>query len=165
MLGNLSYLTQKNIVYFFCVFQLRVSEIMTNAPIILTVDCDMYSNDPKTPLEAICYFLDSSIEPNIAYLQYPQSFHGINQDDIYGVVFRFIFKFNMIGFDGLARPFHASAGFFLRRQTFYSCPSSHTSEQSRSQLILSTEVLAQAHEVARCNFEVGTKWGIEVSTM
>ncbi|PWA52521.1 hypothetical protein CTI12_AA441730 [Artemisia annua] len=141
---------------------LRVSEIMTSAPIILTVDCDMYSNDPQTPLEAICYFLDSSIDPNIAYLQYPQSFHGINQDDIYGAAFKFIFEFNMTGFDGLAGPSHAGTGCFFRRQAFYGCPSSHTSEQSRSQLIMSTEVLPQAYEVARCNFEAGTKWGIEL---
>ncbi|GJT82921.1 cellulose synthase-like protein G3 [Tanacetum coccineum] len=141
---------------------LRVSEIMTNAPIILTVDCDMYSNDPRTPLEAICYFLDSSTDHNIAYLQYPQSFHGINQDDIYGAAFKFIFEFNMTGFDGLAGPSHAGTGCFFRRRAFYGCPSSHTSEQRRSQSFLSTEVLAQAHEVARCNFEAGTKWGIEL---
>ncbi|PWA91287.1 cellulose synthase-like protein G3 [Artemisia annua] len=144
---------------------LRVSEIMTNAPIILTVDCDMYSNDPRTPLEAICYFLDSSIDQNIAYLQYPQSFHGINQDDIYSAAFKFIFEFNMTGFDGLAGPSHAGTGCFFRRRAFYGCPSSHTTEQSRSQSILSTEVLAQAHEVARCNFEAGTKWGIEICVL
>lgn len=58
---------------------------MTNAPIILAVDCDMYSNDPKTPVEALCYLLDPSRDSNnIAYIQYPQLFHGISQDDLYG---------------------------------------------------------------------------------
>ncbi|KAK1403961.1 hypothetical protein POM88_003566 [Heracleum sosnowskyi] len=33
----------------------RVSAAMTNAPIVLTQDCDMFSNDPKTPLRALCY--------------------------------------------------------------------------------------------------------------
>ncbi|RZC81948.1 hypothetical protein C5167_044535 [Papaver somniferum] len=30
---------------------LRVSAAMTNAPLILTLDCDMYSNDPNTPVQ------------------------------------------------------------------------------------------------------------------
>ncbi|KFK43508.1 hypothetical protein AALP_AA1G134400 [Arabis alpina] len=32
---------------------LRVSAVMTNSPVILTLDCDMYSNDPTTPLRAL----------------------------------------------------------------------------------------------------------------
>ncbi|XVF12934.1 hypothetical protein REPUB_Repub08aG0162700 [Reevesia pubescens] len=38
---------------------------MTNAPIILTQDCDMYSNDPQTPLRVLCYVCDPAIEPNL----------------------------------------------------------------------------------------------------
>ncbi|XP_023745621.1 cellulose synthase-like protein G2 isoform X1 [Lactuca sativa] len=143
---------------------LRVSHTMTNAPIVLTMDCDMYSNDPKTPLEALCYFLDPSKDSqNIAYIQYPQLFHGINKEDLYGAEFKFIFQINMTGLDGLIGPSHAGTGCFFRRGAFYGKPSSCTFEQSQSQnqrqAIQSNEVLARAHEVARCDFEAQTEWG------
>lgn len=138
---------------------------MTNAPIILVVDCDMYSNDPKTPVEALCYFLDPSRDSNnIAYVQYPQIFHGISQDDLYGAEFKFVFQINMAGFDGLAGPSHVGTGCFFKRWAFYGSPSSHTFEESQSQSIQSNEVLTQAHEVASSNFETGTKWGSEVNS-
>lgn len=148
-------------------FQLRVSHTMTNAPIVLTMDCDMYSNDPKTPLEALCYFLDPSKDSqNIAYIQYPQLFHGINKEDLYGAEFKFIFQINMTGLDGLIGPSHAGTGCFFRRGAFYGKPSSCTFEQSQSQnqrqAIQSNEVLARAHEVARCDFEAQTEWGSKV---
>ncbi|CAN7071503.1 unnamed protein product [Brassica oleracea var. botrytis] len=41
---------------------LRVSSVMTNSPIILTLDCDMYSNNPTTPLHALCYLSDPKIK-------------------------------------------------------------------------------------------------------
>ncbi|KAI3727759.1 hypothetical protein L6452_16379 [Arctium lappa] len=142
---------------------LRVSETMTNAPIILTVDCDMYSNHPKTPLKALCYFLDPSTDSdNIAYVQFPQIFHGINQDDIYGAEFKFIFQINMTGFDGLLGPSHVGTGCFFRRRVFYGDLSSPTLEQTRTQSIQSNEVLARCHEVANINFEAQTKWGSEL---
>nr|GFA35062.1 cellulose synthase-like protein G3 [Tanacetum cinerariifolium] len=141
---------------------LRVSRVMTNAPIILVVDCDMYSNDPKTPVEALCYFLDPLRDSNsLGYVQYPQIFHGISQDDLYGAEFKFVFQINMAGYDGLAGPSHVGTGCFFKRQAFYGSSSSHTFEQNQRQSIQSNEVLAQAHEVASSNFETGTKWGSE----
>nr|XP_043606225.1 cellulose synthase-like protein G3 [Erigeron canadensis] len=142
---------------------LRVSEIMTNAPIILTMDCDMYSNDPKTPLQALCYFMDPSKDSdNIAYVQYPQLFHGINQDDLYGAEFKFIFQINQTGLDGLSGPSHSGTGCFFRRRSFFGSPSSCTSKHSQCQSIQSNEVLARAHEVATSDFEVGTEWGSQL---
>ncbi|XP_024993915.1 cellulose synthase-like protein G2 [Cynara cardunculus var. scolymus] len=141
---------------------LRVSETITNAPIVLTVDCDMYSNDPKTPLKALCYFLNPSIDSdNIAFLQFPQIFQGINQDDIYGAEFKFIFQINMTGFDGLLGPSHVGTGCFFRRRAFYGNPSSQTLEQTRIQSIRS-DMLSRCHEVAKSNFEAQTKWGYEL---
>ncbi|MQK95708.1 hypothetical protein EI021_30735, partial [Escherichia coli] len=61
---------------------IRVSGVMTNAPIILTLDCDMYSNDPSTTKRALCYFMDRSVRPNLGYIQFPQRFHGLNEADI-----------------------------------------------------------------------------------
>ncbi|CAI9772103.1 unnamed protein product [Fraxinus pennsylvanica] len=59
---------------------LRVSAVMTNAPIILTLDCDMISNDPSTPHQMLCHFLDNS--PKLGFVQYPQHFDGLNKADI-----------------------------------------------------------------------------------
>ncbi|KAL4570637.1 hypothetical protein LXL04_026296 [Taraxacum kok-saghyz] len=140
---------------------LRVSNTMTNAPIVLTMDCDMYSNDPKTPLQALCYFLDPSKDSNnIGYIQYPQLFHGVNKDDLYGAEFKFVFQINMTGYDSFAGPCHVGTGCFFRRKAFYGEPS-HTFEQNQGprQLIQSAEVLAQSREVARSDYEAHTEWG------
>ncbi|KAJ0048492.1 hypothetical protein Pint_14894 [Pistacia integerrima] len=55
---------------------LRVSAVMTNAPIVLTLDCDMYSNDPKTPLRVLCYVCDSATRSDLSYVQFPQRFRS-----------------------------------------------------------------------------------------
>ncbi|GMI76422.1 cellulose synthase like G3, ARABIDOPSIS THALIANA CELLULOSE SYNTHASE-LIKE G3 [Hibiscus trionum] len=60
---------------------LRVSTIMTNAPIILTQDRDMYSNDPGTPLRMLCYACDPAIQSTLGFVQFPQRFQGINKYD------------------------------------------------------------------------------------
>ncbi|KAL6349431.1 hypothetical protein AAG906_034088 [Vitis piasezkii] len=141
---------------------LRVSATMTNAPLILTLDSDMYSNDPQTPLRALCYLLDPSMDPKLGYIQFPQVFHGINKNDIYGGEMRHVFEVHMPGMDGLAGPIHAGSGGFFRRRVFYGCPS-ETPEMNQgrqvSHSIKSREVLAMAHHVAGCKYENQTKWG------
>nr|GEV49775.1 cellulose synthase-like protein G3 [Tanacetum cinerariifolium] len=64
---------------------------MTNAPIILTQDCDMYSNDPQTPKKALCYISDPLVRPTLGFVQFPQRYHGLNKDDIYGGEFLRLF--------------------------------------------------------------------------
>eukprot|EP00261_Vitis_vinifera_P030988 XP_019072231.1 PREDICTED: cellulose synthase-like protein G3 isoform X3 [Vitis vinifera] len=141
---------------------LRVSATMTNAPVILTLDSDMYSNDPQTPLRALCYLLDPSMDPKLGYVQFPQVFHGINKNDIYGGELSHVFEVHMPGMDGLAGPIHVGSGGFFRRRVFYGCPS-ETLEMNRdrqvSHSIKSREVLAMAHHVAGCKYENQTEWG------
>ena len=138
---------------------------MTNAPVILTLDSDMYSNDPQTPLRALCYLLDPSMDPKLGYIQFPQVFHGINKNDIYGGEMRHSFEVHMPGMDGLAGPIHAGSGGFFRRRVFYGSPS-ETLEMNRdrqvSHSIKSREVLAMAHHVAGCKYENQTEWGRKV---
>ncbi|KAL7165577.1 hypothetical protein ACSBR2_041292 [Camellia fascicularis] len=85
---------------------LRVSATMTNAPIVLTLDCDMFSNDPQTPLRALCYLLDPHMDPRLAFVQFPQYFHGLNKDDIYASELKYIFQIDSHGMDGLGGPVH-----------------------------------------------------------
>ncbi|KAJ9706247.1 hypothetical protein PVL29_001671 [Vitis rotundifolia] len=144
---------------------LRVSATMTNAPVILTLDSDMYSNDPQTPLRVLCYLLDPSMDPKLGYVQFPQIFHGINKSDIYGGELRHVYQVQLSGMDGLAGPQLIGSGGFFRRKIFFGGPS-ETPEMNQDRLtsksIRSKEVLAMAHHVAGCNFENQTKWGTKM---
>jgi Cellulose synthase len=64
--------------------QIRVSSVISNSPIILNIDCDMYSNNSECIREALCFLLDEEQGQPIAFVQYPQDFENINSYDIYG---------------------------------------------------------------------------------
>ena len=149
--------------------KLRVSGIMTSAPVILTLDTDMYSNDPQTPLRVLCYLLDPAMDPKLGYIQFPQIYHGINENDIYGGQLKLEFQIEPCGVDGLVGPNYVGTGCFFRRRVFFGGPSSETPEPNHlvNKSINSKQVLAMAHHVADCDFEKQTnsKWGIEVSLL
>ncbi|EOA12062.1 hypothetical protein CARUB_v10007966mg, partial [Capsella rubella] len=57
--------------------QLRVSGLMTNAPYMLNVDCDMYANEADVVRQAMCVFLQDSKQSNhCAFVQFPQEFYN-----------------------------------------------------------------------------------------
>lgn len=64
--------------------QTRISGLMTNAPFMLNVDCDMYVNNSKTVLHALCILLDSKGEKEVAFAQCPQRFYDAVKDDAFG---------------------------------------------------------------------------------
>lgn len=143
---------------------------MTNAPIILTLDCDMYSNDPQTPSRALCYILDPKLGNNIGYVQFPQKFRGVSKNDIYGGELKHLFIINSAGLDGLLGPDYVGTGCFFVRRIFFGGPSSFESpelsklrpNQIVERPIQSQEVLELAHLVAGCDYENNTKWGFKV---
>ncbi|CAL5442743.1 unnamed protein product [Camellia sinensis] len=92
---------------------------MTNAPIILILDCDMYSNDHQTPHRMLCFFSDPKLRPNLGYVQFPQIFHGLNKDDIYACEFKRLFQINPVGMDDLLGPNHVGTGCFLSLSLFW----------------------------------------------
>ncbi|KAG2680823.1 hypothetical protein I3843_11G116300 [Carya illinoinensis] len=159
---------------------LRVSATMTNAPIILTLDCDMYSNDPRTPLRVLCYLLNSSTtstqaqvldrSTELGYIQFPQHFHGINENDTYACEYKRLFQINSMGLDGLAGPNHVGTGCFFCRRAFFGGPSTFVPPEIPElgpfhvvdKPIRSQPILELAHEVASCNYENQTKWGFEI---
>ncbi|KAF2313475.1 hypothetical protein GH714_011166 [Hevea brasiliensis] len=150
---------------------LRVSAVMTNAPIILTLDCDMYSNDPQTLLRVLCYYSDPEIRSKYSYVQFPQHFHGINKNDIYACQFKRLFVIQPMGFDGLGGSNNVGTNLFFSRRAFFGSPSNFISpeipELSPDHLvdkpIQSPEVLALAYHVAGCNYENQTPWGYRAS--
>ncbi|KAF5938523.1 hypothetical protein HYC85_022782 [Camellia sinensis] len=146
---------------------LRVSATMTNAPIVLTLDCDMFSNDPQTPLRALCYLLDPHMDPRLAFVQFPQYFHGLNKDDTYASELKYPFQIDSHGMDGLWGPVHMGTGGFFRRRAFFGGPFSFVAPENPelspdhvpNKPIRSKEVLSLAYQVAGCNFDAQTKWG------
>ena len=153
-----------------CVLKVRVSATMTNAPIILTLDCDTYSNDPQTPLRALCYLSDPKIRSKLGYIQFPQKFHGINKNDIYACEYKRVFQINPLGLDGLLGPNYVGTGCFFNRRVFFGGPSTLISLEITEigpyhvvdKPIQSQPIMELAHKVAGCNYENNTKWGFEV---
>ncbi|XP_047337864.1 cellulose synthase-like protein G1 [Impatiens glandulifera] len=149
---------------------LRVSAMMTNAPIILTQDCDMYSNDPQTLRRALCYFSDSNLKPNLGYVQFPQSFHGLNKNDIYANEFKRLYIVNPQGMDGLSGPGYMGSGCFFSRRVFFGGPVFFVDPeipQLRPDHIVnkpigSKSILDLAHCVAGFNYEDQTSWGTKM---
>ncbi|CAI0441711.1 unnamed protein product [Linum tenue] len=147
---------------------LRVSATMTNQPIVLTLDCDMYSNDPATPRRAMCYLCDPKLGPeNSAFVQFPQKYHGINENDIYAGEFQRLFQAMPMGADGLCGPHHVGTGCFFRRRAFFGSPSSPVAPEIPEVgpdhvvggSVRSGSVLELAHRVAECGYENQTSWG------
>lgn len=59
---------------------------MTNAPFILNLDCDMYSNDADTIREILCFFLDEKKGDEVAFVQFPQHYDNMTRNDVYANV-------------------------------------------------------------------------------
>lgn len=62
--------------------------MISNSPIILTVDCDVYSNNSESVRDAMCCFMDEDKGNEIAYVQFPQSSHNLTKNDMYASCFR-----------------------------------------------------------------------------
>ncbi|EPS72160.1 hypothetical protein M569_02596, partial [Genlisea aurea] len=152
---------------------LRVSATMTNSPIILLLDCDMYSNDPSTAQRALCYFNSKPIWPNrknFGYIQFPQRYQGLTEADIYGCEYKMPFRINPRGLDGLSGSNFVGTNGFFRRRIFFGGPSSYIQPEIDNLdpfrvvegPIDEPEVLEQARFVARSDYENRTKWGSEI---
>ncbi|CAL5433444.1 unnamed protein product [Camellia sinensis] len=135
--------------------KLRVSATMTNAPIVLTLDCDIFSNDPQTPLRALCYLLDPHMDPRLAFVQFPQYFHGLNKDDIYASELKYPFQSDSHGMDGLWGPVHMGTGGFFCCRAFFGGPFSFAAPENPelspdhvpNKPIRSKEVLSLAYQM------------------
>ncbi|KAK9926345.1 hypothetical protein M0R45_023582 [Rubus argutus] len=149
---------------------IRVSATMTNAPIVLTLDCDMYSNDPQTLYRVLCYLSDPELRSKLGYVQFPQRFRRINKNDIYACELKRMFVINAEGMDGVLGPDYFGTGCFFNRRVFFGGPSQMLSPEILElapdnvvdKPIQSTKVLELAHRVAACNYERNTNWGRKI---
>ncbi|EEF33092.1 transferase, putative [Ricinus communis] len=116
---------------------LRVSAAVSNSPYILVLDCDMYSNDPTSARQAMCFHLDPKISSSLAFVQFPQLFHNIGADDIYDSKIRYIFRLCWYGMDGLEGPCMSGTNFYIKREALYDSKNIHNGiEQSIEVMLL-----------------------------
>ncbi|CAI0441715.1 unnamed protein product [Linum tenue] len=149
---------------------LRVSAVMTNAPLVLTLDCDMFSTNPRTPLHVLCYYFSPpAAGRKYGFVQFPQRFRGVNKHDIYAGDLHH-YTMNMpFGFDGLLGPPFIGTGTFFSRRVFFGGPSESQfvapeipelfPDRAADRPINDPGVLDLAHRMAGCNYEAQTNWG------
>uniref|UniRef100_A0A2P2JL30 Cellulose synthase-like protein n=1 Tax=Rhizophora mucronata TaxID=61149 RepID=A0A2P2JL30_RHIMU len=147
---------------------IRVSSRISNAPIIMNVDCDMYSNNSNSIRDALCFFMDEEKGQGIAYVQYPQAFENITKNDLYGSSLNVIYGVELPGMDGYGGTGYIGTGCFHRREIL--CGRSYSKDykvdwvkMNRKKTDESAEVLEEASKVlANCKYEENTKWGKEI---
>lgn len=154
---------------------LRVSGVMSNAPFILTLDCDMYTNNPEALRQAMCFFLDPKTGDQFGFVQFPQVLHGITKNDIYGNSLRASAEIDFKGQDGIDGPFFVGTGCIHRREALCGTErrqSSSNYHKAASTFVCAEETVAKdkassskmlkdARELANCTYEDNTLWGKE----
>ncbi|KAI3756753.1 hypothetical protein L1987_56576 [Smallanthus sonchifolius] len=166
---------------------LRVSNLLSNSPYILGLDCDMYCNDKNSARQAMCFHLDPNLSPSLAFVQFPQTFHNISKHDIYESTLRCLFTTLWCGMDGIKGPCLSGTCYYLKREALYELPLiredinlkelkqcfGSSNEFIRSlykkynakldgEKDLFDESLQETKHLASCEYEDGTKWGNEV---
>ncbi|XP_073099475.1 cellulose synthase-like protein H1 [Elaeis guineensis] len=97
----------------------RVSGVMTNAPFMLNVDCDMFANNPEVILHGMCLLLGFDNEVSTGFVQAPQQFYGALKDDPFGNQLVVLQGITGVGFGGIQGPFYGGTGCFHRRKILY----------------------------------------------
>ncbi|KDP24850.1 hypothetical protein JCGZ_24444 [Jatropha curcas] len=101
----------------------RVSGLITNAPFMLNMDCDMFANNPQIVRHAMCFFLGSKNEGDTAFVQTPQIFYDGLKDDPFGNQLVVLQEYIGRGIVALQGPFYGGTGCFHRRKVIYGlCP-------------------------------------------
>ncbi|KAL7597425.1 hypothetical protein Lser_V15G30264 [Lactuca serriola] len=103
-------------------------------------------------------------------LRFPQRYHGLNKDDIYGGEFLRLFVANPVGMDGLQGPSYVGSGCFFRRRVFFGGPKSMVLPEIPElrpncvveKPITSEAIIELAHHVADYDYGNKSKWGFEL---
>ncbi|VAI24258.1 unnamed protein product [Triticum turgidum subsp. durum] len=97
---------------------LRTSAVLSNAPFILNLDCDHYVNNSQALRAGVCLMLDRG-GSNVAFVQFPQRFDGVDPADRYANHNRVFFDCTELGLDGLQGPIYVGTGCMFRRAALY----------------------------------------------
>ncbi|TYH45670.1 hypothetical protein ES332_D11G281700v1 [Gossypium tomentosum] len=147
---------------------IRVSSKITNAPIILNVDCDMYSNNSNTIKSSLCIFMDEEKGDEIGYVQFPQCFYNLTKNEIYGSSLRVLLQLEVLGFDANGGPNYMGSGCFHRRETLcgkkyeknYKVDWKKINDKKVDETASFLEETCKV--LASCTFEHNTPWGKEM---
>ncbi|XP_051128611.1 cellulose synthase-like protein E6 [Andrographis paniculata] len=147
---------------------IRVSSEISNAPIILNVDCDMYANDPEAVRDALCFFLDEKHGQRISYVQHPQYFYNIVKDDVYANVSLALNEIELCGIDGFGGALYIGTGCFHRRESLsgkkylgsHKIECHNVEDTTKGRGVRELEEASKA--LAACSYENGTLWGKEM---
>ncbi|KAK8504571.1 hypothetical protein V6N11_019250 [Hibiscus sabdariffa] len=147
---------------------IRVSSRISNSPIILNVDCDMYSNNSESIKYALCIFMDEEKGDEVAYVQFPQNFENLTKNEIYGSSFRVIQKLEFRGLDANGGPCYIGTGCFHRREAL--CGKKYDinykvdwKKLNQTRVEEHASLLEETCKVlASCSFEHNTAWGKEM---
>ncbi|VAI39158.1 unnamed protein product [Triticum turgidum subsp. durum] len=97
---------------------LRTSAVLSNAPFILNLDCDHYVSNSQALRAGVCLMLDRG-GSNVAFVQFPQRFDGVDPADRYANHNRVFFDCTELGLDGLQGPIYVGTGCMFRRAALY----------------------------------------------
>ncbi|PON57641.1 Cellulose synthase [Parasponia andersonii] len=150
---------------------IRVSSRISNAPVILNVDCDMYSNNSESVRDALCFFLDEERGHEVAFVQFPQAFENLTKNDIYSNSLRCIMEVELRGLDAHGGPCYIGTGCFHRRESLsgkkYKDANKALDWKGKNDKGKAEEISAEALEetskfLASCTYEENTEWGKEM---
>ncbi|KAG6470973.1 cellulose synthase-like protein E6 isoform X1 [Zingiber officinale] len=147
---------------------LRVSSVISNSPIILNADCDMYSNNSQSIRDALCFVMDEQQGHDVAFVQFPQCYENTTKNDLYANALKVLFGVEFSGLDGLGGPLYAGTGCFHRRNAL--CGTKYTTEYKedwkRRTKMENRETVSiledRAKSLATCIYELNTQWGKEI---
>ncbi|XP_057440990.1 cellulose synthase-like protein E6 [Lotus japonicus] len=145
---------------------IRVSSEISNAPFILNLDCDMYSNNADTIQEALCFFLDETKGNEIAYAQFPQSYNNITKNDLYANSHVVSNELELAGICGHGAALYCGTGCFHRRESLSGshlrdCRAKWDMKPKRQDHRTVNELNEASRALASCTYEQGTLWGKE----
>ncbi|EXB51025.1 Cellulose synthase-like protein E6 [Morus notabilis] len=150
---------------------IRVSSEITNAPFILNLDCDMYSNNADTIQEILCFFMDEKKGDEFAFVQFPQYYNNTTKNDVYANVCAAANEVELAGVGGYGAALYCGTGCFHRRESLsgekyskgnrfqWNTEAKRNEGKSVNDLEKSSKVLAS------CCYEKGTQWGKEMGLM
>ncbi|XP_068655962.1 cellulose synthase-like protein E6 [Aristolochia californica] len=148
----------------------RVSALISNAPFVLNVDCDMHSNNSQALRDAMCFFLDPKQSQKIGYVQFPQSFGGLTPNDLYANGVKRIYEIEFFGANAHNGPMYAGTGSVHRREILngrkFTTDYRPVLENKPVGEDLSwSELETKGKAVTSCTYENGKPWGKEMGLM
>ncbi|XXG65831.1 hypothetical protein AAC387_Pa05g3440 [Persea americana] len=149
----------------------RVSAVMSNAPFILNVDCDMYSNNSQTLHHTMCFFLDPKESHRIAFVQFPQCFGGLTPNDLYATSTIRCIEVEFHGMNTYNGPVYCGTGAIHRRESLNGrifTPDFRPKWDEKPACGESdkwSDLEVKAKAVTTCTYEHGKPWGKEMGLM